>query len=194
MDSLLSAEYWCNSHCLAKLWEAINPAQDHKWPILMASGSVSHIWKSEPSCTSYKLWESFQRWHVWGRLVHGYALMQQPCHHIYMSLKRLCTWLWSRYPAAAGVRPPTLLGWAGLGWLGWLGWATLTPGGKLTRDLYAASTPWLAGDTSIQQRWYIYNALTTLLPELILTLFRTQNSENRWSIYYTFLARILRHS
>ena len=74
------------------------------------------------------------------------------------------------------------------------GWATLTPGGKLTRDLYAASTPWLAGDTSIQQRWYIYNALTTLLPELILTLFRKQNSENRWSIYYTFLARILIHS
>ena len=191
MDSLLSAEYWCNSHCLAKLWEAINPAQDHKWPILMASGSVSHIWKSEPSCTLYKLWESFQRWHVWGRLVHGYALMQQPCH-IYMSLKRLCTWLWSRYPAAAGVRPPTLHCWAGLGWAG-RHWPQVGNWHEIyTRHQHLGwqGTP----ASSIQQRWYIYNALTTLLPEIILTLFRTQNSENRWSIYYTFLARILIHS
>ena len=38
MDSLLSSEYWCNSHFLAKfmgqIWVAINPAHDHKWPIL----------------------------------------------------------------------------------------------------------------------------------------------------------------
>ena len=41
MNSLLSPEYWCNSQVLTKfmaqICAAINPVQDHKWPILMAS-------------------------------------------------------------------------------------------------------------------------------------------------------------
>ena len=35
---------------------------------------VSNILQSESSCTSYKSRASFQRWHVWGCLVHGICL------------------------------------------------------------------------------------------------------------------------
>ena len=59
--------------------------------------SVSNILKSEPSCTSYKLWASLQRWQVWGRLQHGkcpHAATQSYIHitKIFNALKsKFCT-------------------------------------------------------------------------------------------------------
>ena len=35
------------------------------------SVSSTNTLKSEPSCTSYKLYAIFQRWQIWGRLQHG---------------------------------------------------------------------------------------------------------------------------
>ena len=69
--------------------------------------SVSNILKSEPSCTSYKLWATFQRWQVSGRHQHGmcphaatqsYTYLYNIRNLYYLILVSLSlssyTWLW----------------------------------------------------------------------------------------------------
>ena len=65
-------------------------AQDHEWPIhgqFTVWVSVSNTLKSKPSCTSYKLWESFERWQVHRGLQHGiYSNSARYTYHLCMCL------------------------------------------------------------------------------------------------------------
>ena len=88
MDSLLLAEYWCNSHFLAKFmaqsWAAINPAQDQKWPIPLDSllpGSVSLTCQNlSPIAHHISPGRASKDGKFTEALYMEYALMQQPSH------------------------------------------------------------------------------------------------------------------
>ena len=97
MDSLLLAEYWCNSHFLAKFmaqsWAAINPAQDQKWPIpleCLLAGSVSLTCQNlSPIAHHISPGRASKDGRFSEALYMEYALMQQPGHIQAWKLRRL---------------------------------------------------------------------------------------------------------